>query len=142
MELDDYIGFVFNNASRKLNQFAVNFFKPYDITPEQAGVIRRLGEQEGISQKDLSIRMSKDQTNITRLLDQLERKGLVRREPNIKDRRSFLTYLTNKGKEINMKIIPVEIEIMDVALRGISRERKALLKETIDEIIENINYIL
>lgn len=76
MQLNDYIGFIFNNSSRKFNQFAMSFFKFYDLTPEQAGIIRRLGEEEGISQKELSIRMKKDQTNITRLLDQLEKKNL------------------------------------------------------------------
>lgn len=65
----------------------MSFFKPYNLTPEQAGVLRRLGEQEGISQKELSIRMVKDQTNIIRLLDQLEKKNLVRRGPNKEDRR-------------------------------------------------------
>ena len=94
MQLNEYIGLIFNNASRKFNQFAMSFFKHYDLTPEQAGVIRRLEEQEGMSQKELSIRMTKDQTNITRLLDQLEKKKLVIRRPNKEDRRSFLAYLT------------------------------------------------
>lgn len=69
------------------NRFAMSFFKAYNLTPEQVGVLRRLGEQEGISQKELSIRMVKDQTNIIRLLDKLEKKNLVRRGPNKEDRR-------------------------------------------------------
>lgn len=139
MQLNDYIGFIFNNASRKFNQFAMSFFKPYNLTPEQAGVLRRLGEQEGISQKELSIRMVKDQTNITRLLDQLEKKKLVRRGPNKEDRRSFLAYLTEEGKEMNKKIILAESEIMEIVFKGVSEERKALLKEVIEEMYENIN---
>jgi DNA-binding MarR family transcriptional regulator len=139
MQLNDYIGFIFNNASRKFNQFAMSFFKPYDLTPEQAGIIRRLGEQEGISQKELSIRMAKDQTNITRLLDQLEKKSLVRRGTNNEDRRSFLAYLTEAGKEMNEKIILIESEIMEIVFKGLSDERKNLLKEVIEEISENIN---
>jgi len=139
MQLNDYIGFIFNNASRKFNQFAMSIFKPYDLTPEQAGIIRRLGEQEGISQKELSTRMVKDQTNITRLLDQLEKKRLVRRGPNKEDRRSFLAYLTEDGKEMNKKIILAESEIMEIALKGMSEERIALWKEVIEEIAENIN---
>jgi DNA-binding MarR family transcriptional regulator len=139
MQLNDYIGFIFNNASRKFNQFAMSFFKPYDLTPEQAGVIRRLGEQEGISQKELSIRMVKDQTNITRLLDQLEKKKLVRRVPNKEDRRSFLAYLTESGKEMNKKIILVESEIMEIVFKGLSEERITLWKEVIEEIAGNIN---
>ncbi len=139
MLLNDYIGFIFNNASRKFNQFAMSFFKPYDLTPEQAGIIRRLGEQEGISQKELSIRMAKDQTNITRLLDQLEKKGLVRRGTNKEDRRSFLAYLTEAGKEMNEKIILIESEIMEIVFKGLSDERVTLLKEVIEEISENIN---
>ena len=139
MELDNYIGFILNNVTRKFSQFTVNFFKQYNITPEQAGVIRRLGEEEGITQKDLAIRMDKDQTNVTRLLDQLERKDLVTRNRSKADRRSSLTYLTDEGKKLNEYIIPAEQEIMNVALRGISEERKALLKEIIGEITENIN---
>ncbi len=139
VELDNYIGFILNNVTRKFSQFTVNFFKEYNITPEQAGIIRRLGEEEGITQKDLAIRMDKDQTNVTRLLDQLERKDLVTRNRSKDDRRSSLTYLTDEGKKLNEYIIPAEQEIMNVALRGISEERKALLKEIIGEITENIN---
>lgn len=139
MQLNDYIGFIFNNASRKFNQFATSFFKPYDLTPEQAGIIRRLGEQEGISQKELSIRMAKDQTNITRLLDQLEKKKLVRRGPNKEDRRSFLAYLTESGKEMNEKIMLIESEIMEIVFKGLSEERITLWKEVIEEIAGNIN---
>lgn len=139
MQLNDYIGFIFNNTSRKFNQFATSFFKPYDLTPEQAGIIRRLREQEGISQKELSIRMAKDQTNVTRLLDQLEKKRLVRREPNTEDRRSFLAYLTENGKEISEKIMQLELEIMEIALKDVSEEKIALWKEVLDEIAENIN---
>jgi len=139
LELDNYIGFILNNVTRKFSQFTVNFFKEYNITPEQAGIIRRLGEEEGITQKDLAIRMAKDQTNVTRLLDQLERKGLVMRNRNKDDKRSFLAYLTDEGKELNEYIIPAEQEIMNIALRGISEEKKALLKEIISEITENLN---
>lgn len=138
MKVDDYIGFILNNASRKWSQFTTDFLKVYDITSEQAGIIRRLGEEEGISQKDLSKRMEKDQTNVTRMLDQLERKGLVRREANLEDRRSFLTYLTDKGKEVNENIIPTELEIMDIALKGLSEEKMILFKDIIDQIVENI----
>lgn len=139
MKLDDYIGFILNNASRRWSQLTTNILKPYDITSEQAGIIRRLGEEEGISQKDLSRRMAKDQTNVTRILDQLEKKGLVRREANLEDRRSFLTYLTDKGKELNEKIIPTESQIIDIALKDLSEEKRILLKEIIKEIVENIN---
>lgn len=139
MKLNNYIGFIFNNASRKFNQFAMSFFKPYNLTPEQAGVLRRLGEQEGISQKELSIRMVKDQTNITRLLDQLEKKNLVRRGPNKEDRRSFLAYLTEDGKEMNEKIILAESEIMEIAFKGVPEERRILLKEVIEQMYTNIN---
>lgn len=139
LELDKYIGFILNNTTRKFSQFAVSFFKPYDITPEQAGILRRLGEDEGITQKDLSIRMAKDQTNITRILVQLERKGLILRKQSKEDRRAFLTYLTDKGKKLNENIIPAEQEIMNIALSGISEERSVLLKEIVSEIVENIN---
>ncbi|MBP1153321.1 MULTISPECIES: MarR family transcriptional regulator [unclassified Paenibacillus] len=142
MNIDHSLGFIINHAGRRLSHLLSLHYQPYAITTEQWTVLNRLAEQDGISQKDLAQRAEKDQTNITRILDQLERKGLVERRPNAVDRRSFLTFITDKGKSVNEVLLPVEKEVINSALQGLSKEEIDLLRVMLNRITRNANRII
>lgn len=139
MKQDDSIGFLINRTGRKISHFLMGYFHQYDITTEQWGVLNKLGEEDGISQKDLAKRVEKDQTNVTRILDQLERKGLIMRMPNKEDRRSFLTYLTDEGRSVIKKLAPIEEEALSIATSQIPAEKLTELRQILIQITENIN---
>lgn len=142
MNIDHSLGFMINHAGRRLSHLLSIRYQPYDITTEQWAVLNRLAERDGISQKDLAQRAEKDQTNVTRILDQLERKGLVERRPNAVDRRSFLTFITDKGKSLNEVLLPVEKEVINSVLHGLSEEEKDLLRAMLNRITRNANRII
>ncbi len=48
--------------------------------------------------------------NIVKVIDNLERDGLVLREPNMKDRRAYQVELTKKGEEIIKKTFPDHVK--------------------------------
>jgi MarR family transcriptional regulator, organic hydroperoxide resistance regulator len=76
--------------------------EPYDITPQQYNVLRILrgaGEQ-GLPTLEIGERMIEQAPGVTRLLDRLEAKGLVRRERCPQDRRQVLCQLTPGGHEL------------------------------------------
>ena len=79
----------------------------FAITPEQWTVLSRLWESEGESQTVLAERTSKDRHNITRILDLLKKNGLVSREPDPKDSRSRRIFLTDEGRALKEKLIPI-----------------------------------
>jgi DNA-binding MarR family transcriptional regulator len=139
LKLDDSIGFILNNAGRKVSHLLSIHFHPYGITLEQWTVLNRLAEQDGINQKELSKRVGKDQTNVTRILDQLERKGLARRKPNTEDRRSFLAVITDEGNALNQKLIPIEQEVIKTVLSGLSKNEIAQFREILRKITETAN---
>ncbi|GAA4721904.1 MarR family winged helix-turn-helix transcriptional regulator [Brevibacillus fulvus] len=134
------IGFMLSTTGRKISQYLTVRFQPFDVTSEQFTVLNRLAEQDGISQKELSVRAEKDPTNVTRILDQLERKGLVRREMNPGDRRSFLTYITEAGRSLNEKLTPIETEVIEKVLKDLSEaeiEKFQIILSQINHNIEN-----
>lgn len=139
MNIDHSLGFIINHAGRRLSQLLSLHFQPYDITTEQWTVLNRLAEQDGITQKDLAHRAEKDQTNITRILDQLQRKGLVERRPNSVDRRSFLTFITDKGKSLNQVLLPIESQVVNSAMDGLSKEDMERLRAALILITRNAN---
>jgi DNA-binding MarR family transcriptional regulator len=76
--------------------------EPHDITIQQYNVLRILrgaGEQ-GLPTLEIADRMIEQAPGVTRLLDRLEVKGLVRRQRCAHDRRQVLCWLTPAGLEL------------------------------------------
>ncbi|GGA11047.1 MarR family transcriptional regulator [Paenibacillus marchantiophytorum] len=139
MQMESSFGFVLNHAGRRMTQLLNVSFQPYDITTEQWVVLSRLVEEDGITQKLLAIRAEKDQTNITRILDQLERKGLVERRANETDRRSFLTYITDQGRALNDILTPIERRAIASLLNQFSEEQVQLLRGMLAQVTNKAN---
>ena len=81
--------------------------KDYDVTAEQWNVLNHIYSKEGFNQKELAERCLKDRAALTRILDLLEKKELIKRESSPIDRREYLVYLTEKGKSTYNEILPV-----------------------------------
>ncbi|EMY68933.1 MarR family protein [Leptospira vanthielii serovar Holland str. Waz Holland = ATCC 700522] len=66
-----------------------------------------LTESETVSQKDLSDRLVKDKTTVSRLVDGWVKKAWVKREVSATDKRFYILRFTKKGKEIWEKGLPI-----------------------------------
>lgn len=72
--------------------------EPHGISGQQYNVLRILrGAGEPMPTLDIAERMIEEAPGITRLLDRLERKGLVKRERCATDRRQVMVEITRKG---------------------------------------------
>ena len=69
-----------------------------DITPEQYFILYKLFIKDGVPQVQLADSAFGDFPNMTRILDGLEKKKLIRRQKDPKDRRKYLILLTEKGR--------------------------------------------
>jgi DNA-binding MarR family transcriptional regulator len=58
------------------------------LTAPQVGLLRELVAGGGLSLKELSARLGLAHSTVSGIVDRLERRGLVRREPDARDRRS------------------------------------------------------
>jgi DNA-binding MarR family transcriptional regulator len=122
-----------------MTRYLTSAFSHLDVTTEQWSVLKCLEEEDSLTIKELSKRVGKDQANITRISDLLERKGYLVRKPNPEDRRSSLVCLTEAGKEITNQLIPIDDQFHEVALRGISEEEISFLKQLLEKIRKNVS---
>ena len=75
--------------------------KAADISPTQYNVLRILrGAPEGLACGEIGSRMITRDPDITRLLDRLEKRGLVSRCRDSRDRRLVLTRITDAGLKL------------------------------------------
>lgn len=76
--------------------------EPHGITAQQYNVLRILrgAGAEGLPTLTIGERMIEQTPGVTRLVDRLERKGMVSRAPCAKDRRRVFCRITNKGLDL------------------------------------------
>lgn len=138
--LDDSYGYLINLAAQRLKYELHQTFqaKGYDVTPEQWAVLNRLWEQDGLSQVDLAERTFKDKPGTTRILNLLERKGIVVRRPDESDRRVLRVFLTRVGKDLKDKLIPCAQEVLAKSGKNLTKEELAQFKLTLNQILRNL----
>lgn len=101
------------------------------ITLQQFNVLRILrgGGDEGLPTLDVADRMIEQTPGVTRLLDRLEAKGLVRRQRCEKDRRQHLCWITEKGRDVLAALDQPILASAEENLKGLSdADRQKLLK--------------
>lgn len=70
------IGYEICQSARKIYQYLNYLFEPFEITPEQWIIIKALLREDKLSQKELSLRVNKDQNTTKAIVDKLVKKGL------------------------------------------------------------------
>lgn len=75
-----------------------------DVTFEMLHILRCLDGAGQINQQQLANLTYKDKSSLSYLIKNLEKRGLVRRNEDIADKRSKLVSLTKKGDDLYLKI--------------------------------------
>lgn len=91
-----------------------------------------------LAQNEISRELNVSRTNITNLIDGLERDGLVERVPNPADRRVSYAQLTEDGRAICERLMPTMAEVMQDATRDFSPDERAQLKTFLYRVQRNI----
>lgn len=99
-------------------------FRPHGLTGAQYNVLNILAhEPAGISQRELGDRLVVDRSNVTGLLDRLEKNGWVRRDDHPEDRRVYRVSLTPAGRALWQKITPLYLEVITQITHGLPAKR-------------------
>lgn len=116
--------------------------KEYDITHEQWFVLRTIEKNDFSTQKLIADLTNKSKSTLTRILDQLEQKNLIKRQKNHEDRRSIVLVGTDKGKTIVNEVLPIDNEVKARVKEGIPEEDIALVNSVFKKILENFEEIV
>lgn len=137
---EDVFHLLIGRTPQNLNRFLSHNLKNSGIpmTKEQWSVMAVLWETDGCTQQILADATHRGRAGITRLLDNLEKEGYVKRQPDPNDRRSNLIFLTEKGSAIQQQVVSVLNEIVRAITRNILDEDIRHLRETLSQINSNI----
>ena len=101
--------------------------EPHGVSLGMWYYLRVLWDQDGLTQRELSRSIGTMEPTTLSAIAGMERQGLVRRERNAADRRKINVFLTEKGRALEARLMPLAIEVVDVATRGLTVEERAQL---------------
>ena len=125
------LGVAHTSMFRYLSKLMKNQNLP--ITPEQFSVLSHLWQKDGLQQTELALCTNRNRANVTRIIDILEREGIVERRDDENDRRVFRIYLTDKGKSLREVTAKCAEQSIKDSLKGLTKDEvdtctKVLLK--------------
>jgi DNA-binding MarR family transcriptional regulator len=109
---------------------------PLDLKPAQLDVLMNLYRHPGMSQHDLARKLLVGRSNITMLLPQLERRALVKRETDGKDRRVLRLFLTHSGEALLMDALKVHMALIEKVMAASTPDECDFVGEHMRRIAE------
>ena len=97
------------------------------LTTSQLGVLDALLYLGPMNQKDLAGKILKSTGNLSLVIDNLEKRGLVKRTRQNNDRRFGTISLTDTGRELIERIIPAHVAEITAILSALTPEEQQTL---------------
>lgn len=107
-----------------LNQAFRRRIAHLEITPDQFTVLRTLLENDGVTQRELTLLISSDPNTVASLLERMEAAGLIERKTHEKDRRANRLKLQPAGKKKYFAARQIAIELQKQVLAILPEEKR------------------
>jgi len=132
------VGYQIRCTHRALQRFLQLKIEPHGVTLGMWYFLRALWHEDGLNQRELSHRVgTMEPTTLSAILN-MEKKGLVRRVQNKKDRRKWHVHLTPKGRALKAELIPLARDVVEIAVQGLSRREVKQLLGGLAEVQKNL----
>jgi DNA-binding MarR family transcriptional regulator len=133
-----------HKASRQLSVYLEQPLEGPGLTPGEGHLITYLNSYAPASIAELLRVFGIKQSTFTSMLDRLEQAGLIRREMNPADRRSFLIHITDQGRQraeqsnrvlldledaIRSRVTPRDVEGFEAVMRAVEEITQVRLRE-------------
>lgn len=104
------------------------------LSPGVIKTLMRLSQTDGVSMGEMARGIGCDPSYITALVDDLDTRGLARREPAPYDRRVKIIVLTDAGRKLASEITAV-LSVPPAALSGLSAAELRQLRDLLDKVL-------
>ncbi len=120
----------FRSVNKKLQTIVARNLKTYDFTDAQFGVLRAFEHKTRCNMGDILPWVFIGNTGVTRVIDRMENKGLVKRiKEGLSDGRERHVVLTEKGRDLLNKVLPAHRRYVASLASAMKDEEVQLLEE-------------
>ncbi len=131
------LGYMINSVRNTIFAALETELAPLELTSAQFVVVIAAMRGRARTVKEFCTFAGVEAGPMSRLLDRLEAKGIVRRVRDVADRRQVQVELTDKGRQLSPQIMPVIAKVYTRFLAGFSAEEAVLLQSMLGRLLHN-----
>jgi DNA-binding MarR family transcriptional regulator len=135
--LGDSVGYLVKRVRMVFTSAVDREMAAYDVSYDQWGILLTMAKGKGDTAAELSREMCTDTGSMTRMIDRLEAKGMVKRTRSEDDRRIVRLALTEAGQALADQLPAVMVRVLNRHLVGFSQPDVEQLKNFLRRILEN-----
>lgn len=132
------LGYLSRIAFRRFSRALEKRTLPHGVSSGQWRFLRVLWREDGLTQRELSVRVGMREPTTVTALKSLERGGLVTRTASTEDRRKMHVFLTPKARKLQGKLAPCVAEVNAIAAQGLSAEEVSTLRRLLARVGQNL----
>lgn len=137
-ELSESVGYLLSRVRSTLwNNVTQLTMADLGITSTQASIMFMLASGRSLAAADLAREYGIDASAVTRLIDRLEKRGLITRVRSEEDRRVIRLALTEEGRALARQIPDIFTMVLDKLLGGFTAEEVGFLKSMLRRMLLN-----
>lgn len=135
LTLERYLPYRLAILSNRISGMIAETYKDkFALSVTEWRIMAVLGEYPGASADEVSVKIQIEKSIVSRSLQKLLKRHLVKREVDRADRRRQNLTLTKTGKDVYRQIIPVSYDYEDQLLKCFNKQERELFDELIDRL--------
>jgi DNA-binding MarR family transcriptional regulator len=142
LDLAQYVPYLLNRAGRRIADVFTRELAGYGLTLPMWRVMASLRSEGPQRLGVLSELTAIETSTLSRLLGQMQHRGLVRRARSRGDARAIAVSLTRRAAALTDRIVPLASRYERVALQGMSDAEVAILKRLLAQMHENLGALM
>jgi DNA-binding MarR family transcriptional regulator len=138
-QIQDYIGFQVLQVHKAHRQLAEAALNKLGVHTGQEMILLQLWIEEGIPQSQLAASMEVEPPTATKMLQRMERAGLIERKTDPTDARVSRVYLTERGRALEQPVLDVWKQLETQTVAGLSLTELAILHRLLMQVLTNLS---
>ena len=135
---NDRLAHLVKDATRGLQRALLTRLARHNVAFGHWVFLRILWEREGLTQRELSEEAGLMEPTTFSALVAMEKLGYIERRKLPHSRKNVYVYLTDSGRALKKKLVPIAEEVNQIAVRGVDPLDVATTRRTLLTMIENI----
>lgn len=137
--MTEYLPHLLGRLMNALNLQLLEILRPLNLTVQQYRVMQVLqAAPDGISIGEVSRDMIVEQSAVSRLMDQLQRRGLIRRSRSPRNSKVVEVTLTERGRAILEQISPQVRQIVSNAISVFENDEEETLDLLLGKLLRHV----
>ena len=135
---EDRLAHIVRDAGRLYMRALQQRLELHEVSFGHWAILRVLWEEQGITQKDISLRTGLMEPTVHEALVNLENQNIIVRERVNGNQKKWYVFLTPNGKQLRKKLEPLALEINQLAETDISAKDLEITRKVLLQIILNL----